>query len=236
VTRFVRENALALAVSAALAAGTKAAFSRCGPDDLRWMTAPIQALVGLLTGIDFAYEAGYGYVSFERHLVIAKSCTGVNYLLAVFGLLAVIVIPKGSGRWAKLPLVAVLASCAYGVTVVVNSVRIAVGVAVHDGGYAWGWLDASRVHRLAGIVVYFVSLLAVHAIAQRLLARAPAGALTPTSLLAAPLLCYAVVAIAVPLANGAFAARPRLFLENSAWIVLVTLLVSACVAWRPRRP
>ena len=83
----VRENAPALAVSLALALATKAAFSRLGPDELRWMTWPTQALVGLAAGLDFTYEAGYGYVDLAHRLVIAKSCTGVNYLLAVFGLL-----------------------------------------------------------------------------------------------------------------------------------------------------
>ncbi len=85
----VRENGPALAASVLLAAGVKLAYSRCGPDDLRWMTGPTQAIVGLLSGIDFTYETGYGYVNLAHRLVISKSCTGVNYLLAVFGLLDV---------------------------------------------------------------------------------------------------------------------------------------------------
>ena len=137
----MRENGLALAASVLLAAGVKLAYSRCGPDDLRWMTGPTQALVGLVSGIDFTYESGYGYVNFAHRLVISKSCTGVNYLLAVFGLLTFTLVPAVPGQRRKLLLVGALAACAYGVTVVVNSLRIALGVALHEGGFAWGWLE-----------------------------------------------------------------------------------------------
>ena len=159
----MRENGPPWPRAVLLAAGVKLAYSRAGPDDLRWMTGPTQALVGLVSGIDFTYETGYGYVSLAHRLVIAKSCTGVNYLLAVFGLLTFTLVPAVSRQRTKLLLVGALAGCAYGVTVVVNSVRIALAVALHEGGFAWGWLSAGRVHRLAGIVVYFVSLVGVHA-------------------------------------------------------------------------
>jgi exosortase K len=239
----VRENGPAFAASVLLAAGAKLAYARLGPDDLRWMTAPTQALVGLVSGIDFTYEAGYGYVSLAHLLVISKSCTGVNYLLAVFGLLTFTLVPAVSSQRTKLLLVGALAGCAYGVTVVVNSVRIALGVALHEGGFAWGWLGAGRVHRVAGIVVYFVSLVGVHALGRRAVLRSHGGASAASPLVLAPLLSYGLVALALPLANGALAARPQLFAEHCAWIVLVTLLLSAfftcrrisSVGWPPVR-
>ena len=231
----VRENGLALATSLVLAAGVKLMYSGTGPDDLRWMTGPTQALVGLATGIDFTYETGYGYVNFAHRLVISKSCAGVNYLLAVFGLLTFTLVPVVRGQRRKLLLVGGLAACAYGVTVLVNALRIALGVALHEGGFAWGWLDAGRVHRLAGIVVYFLSLVGVHAVGRHAVRYAQGGAVSP--LLMAPLISYGLVALAIPLANGAFAASPRLFAEHCTWIVLVTLLLSALIVRRVgRRP
>jgi len=233
----LRENGLAFAASLLLAAGVKLAYSGIGPDDLRWMTGPTQALVGLVTGIDFTYETGYGYVNLAHRLVISKSCTGVNYLLAVFGLLTFTLVPVVSGQRTKLLLVGALTACAYGVTVVVNSLRIALGVALHEGGFAWGWLGAGRVHRLAGIVVYFLSLVAVHAVGRHAVRHAHGGAGAASPFLMAPLLSYGLVALALPLANGAFAARPHLFAEHCAWIVLVTLLLSALLTHRVgRRP
>jgi exosortase K len=234
VRRYLRENGPALAASVVLAAGVKLAYSRGGPEDLRWMTRPTQALVGIVSGIDFTYETGYGYVSLAHRLVIAKSCTGVNYLLAVFGLLTVTLVPVVSGQRRKLLLVGALAGCAYGITVVVNSARIGLGVALHEGGFAWGWLDAGRVHRLAGIILYFLSLVGVHAVGRQAVRYAQGGAHPVSPVVFAPLLSYGVVALAIPLANGAFVAGPRLFAEHSAWIVVVTLALSALLT-RARR-
>jgi exosortase K len=217
----LRDDGPALAAALLVAAGAKAGYSVAGPDELRFMTAPTQALVGALRGIDFTWEAGYGYVSLADRLVIAKSCTGVNYLLAVFGLLVFTLVPAAGGRRGKLAAVAPIAIGALGVTVIVNAVRISLGVALHDGGLAWGWMTAERVHRLAGIVVYFASLVAVHAAGRCLVNATGSGARATESLVAAPLVAYGVVAIVVPLANGALAARPILFAEHVAWIVLV---------------
>jgi exosortase K len=230
VTFDVRKDGPALAVSAALAAGAKAAYARVGPDELRVLTAPTQALVALMTGIDFTYEGGYGYVSFAHHLVIAKSCTGVNYLLAAFGLLVFTVVPAIAGTRRKLAFVPLLGVGACVSTVVVNAVRIALGVALHDGGFAWGWLDAARVHRLAGIVVYFGSLIVVQSVARHMLRRGQDSGWRGA--IAAPLFCYGAVAVAVPLLNGALAARPALFAEHCAWVLGVATLLSAAMAVR----
>ena len=225
----VRENAPAFALSLALALATKAAFSRLGPDELRWMTWPMQALVGVAAGLDFTYEAGYGYVDLAHRLVIAKSCTGVNYLLAVFGLLVFTRVPRAAGHARKMAAVAGMAAAAYTVTIVVNATRIAVGLAVHEAGWEAGWLTPARVHRLAGIAVYLTSLLAVHAAASRVESGAPGGAGW-----LAPLVAYAAVTVAIPLANGALLAHPSAFAEHSAWVALAVLVAGAMACVRRR--
>ena len=231
VKPFLRENGPALAASVLLAAGAKIAYSRAGPDDLRFITGPTQALVGLASGIDFTYEAGYGYVSLAHRLVLSKSCTGVNFLLAVFGLLVSTLVPATPGGRRKLLLVGALAACAYGVTVLVNALRILIAVSLHDGGFAWGWLSAGRVHRLAGIVVYFLSLVGVHVLARHAAGQSHGGAGAASPLLMAPLLAYGLVALALPLLNGALAANPLLFAEHCAWIVLVVVPLSMAATY-----
>jgi exosortase K len=221
----VRENAPALAVGLALAVTLKAAFSRLGPDELRWMTAPTQALVAAATDLSFTYERGYGYVDFGHRLVIAKSCTGANYLLAAFAMLAATVVPDVRGRCRKLAAVALLALIAYGVTVVVNAARIAVGFALHDADWEGGWLDAGRVHRLAGIAVYLASLVGAHAVARGVAEARGVRSVTP--LLAAPLAAYVAITVAMPLANGALAAHRWRFAEHCAWIALALLCAGA---------
>jgi exosortase K len=222
----LRENGPALAVSLLLAAGVKLAYSRVGPDELRWMTGPTQAVVGLVCGLDFTYETGYGYVNLAHRLVIAKSCTGVNYLLAVFGLLTFTFVPAVASRRLKLCLVGVLAGGAFGVTVLVNALRISLALALHERSVAWGWLGAGRVHRIAGIAVYFASLVGVHLVGRYALRHAQARDQAARPLLMAPLFWYGLLALAVPLLNGAFVTRPLAFAEHCGWVVLVTLLLA----------
>ena len=220
-----RENVPALAIATIAAYAIKAAFSRLDPDELRFMTAPTQALVGAVTGMEFTYEDGYGYVALAHHLVIAKSCAGGNYLLAAFGLLATTLVPAVGGQARKLKAVAVALVSAYAVTVVVNAIRIAVGVALRDGGWEWGRMTPERVHRLAGIAVYLASLVGVHGAARRVAAAGGGSGLF------APLVAYLAVTIAIPLANGAASARPLLFAEHAAWIALVSLLAWGAGRW-----
>jgi exosortase K len=191
------------------------------------MTAPLQAVVGVLTGLGFTYESGYGYVSLAHRLVIAKSCSGANYLLAVFGLLAFTVIPSVDGQRRKLAHIFVLAAVAYGVTIVVNSARIALGVVLHDAGVAWGWLTAERVHRLLGITLYFGALLAVHAVARRRAARPRPGM---PGWFTTPFVWYGLIAIAVPIVHSLWGGRPERFVEHCASIAAVTLLFAGALA------
>jgi exosortase K len=134
VKRFVRENGAALALAVMVAAGLKLAYSRLGPDQLTFMTGPTQALVTLISGCDFTYESHYGYVSLPHRIVIAKSCTGVNYLLAVFGMLAFTLVPAAAGQRAKALALAAAAAVSYAATVGVNALRIALGIALRDAG------------------------------------------------------------------------------------------------------
>ena len=67
----------------------------------------------------------------------------------------------------------------------------------------------------------------MHAAASRVPSGAPRGGWL------APLAAYGAVTVAVPLANGALAARPWLFAEHCAWIALAVL--GAMAAARCRR-
>jgi exosortase K len=221
----LRENGPALAACLLVAAAIKLGYSRLGPDELVFITDPTQRLVTLLTGIGFTYEPGYGYVNLSKMLVIAKSCAGVNYLLAVFGTLAFTLVPAGRG---KLLMVGAAAACAYVITVLTNAVRIAIGIALQEYHAGGAWLTPENVHRLAGILVYVAALLAAHRMARSVLRVGP-----EPSTLAMPLLWYVLITVALPAANGALQARPALFLEHTVW-VLATLLAVCAVMWSVR--
>lgn len=157
------------AVTLVAAAALKRHYSVASPDELRWVLAPTAAGVEAITGAPFAAEAGVGYVSREAHYVIAAPCAGVNFLIialcsAVFGFMHTR--RTALGRCA---LVAGAAAAAYAATIAVNTVRIAIAMQLRDS--SWRWLDPDRIHRLEGIAVYLVFLLAMYAAARRLLER-----------------------------------------------------------------
>jgi exosortase K len=238
MTSRVRENAPALAVAAMAVILAKLAYAHLGYDRLLWIAGPTQSIVSLLTGIEFTPEAGYGYVSLAHRIVIAKACLGVNYLVMVFGLLTWTLVPTARRGW-KLPMLLPIAAAAWASTLLVNGVRIAVGIELHDAGFEWGWLTPERVHRVAGVLIYLPALIGIEALARRV-GRRDFDAERGLGIVATSVACYGCVALGLPLANGALVARPRLFLEHAAMVAGLALLLGAAlqavfVAQRRRR-
>src|SRR3990170_7760650 len=74
-------------VAAALAWGLKHHYSVADADDLWWVLTPTAALVEAITGAVFTATPGEGYFSRERLFLIEKSCAGINFMVAAFGML-----------------------------------------------------------------------------------------------------------------------------------------------------
>ncbi len=56
-------------------------YSKAGCDDLRWILRPTAGWVRLLSGIPFEYVKGSGYVNHDLKILIAASCSGVQFML-----------------------------------------------------------------------------------------------------------------------------------------------------------
>lgn len=74
-------------LSALLLFGLKYFYSGAGSDALKWILAPTTRWVELLSGIPFVYEQGTGYVNHSLRLLIAPSCSGVQFMLITFAML-----------------------------------------------------------------------------------------------------------------------------------------------------
>ena len=209
-----------LALALAAAAMLKLHYSAASADELGWILAPTAALVELVTGADFAAEPGTGYLSTELRYLIAPSCAGINFLVVAFTAL-VIGFVRPHRRPAHNALVAAAsAAAALAGTLVANTIRIALAIALHVHGVSWGWLTPDRLHRIAGVVVYLALLLGLFAAAGELAAR---GSDRVRAGVRVPIGAYLVVALLVPLANGGHARAA--FWEHAA--VVVTVLVGA---------
>ena len=157
-----------LAAGAVIVWGLKRHYSDARVDDLWWILAPTAHLVGVATGAAFAMQPGEGYFSREDMFVIEKSCAGVNFMIAAFGMLAFTFLHRvwSARSAANVLIVCVLAS--YSAAVVVNTVRIVMAMWLAARPAVLPAFTAADVHRLGGILVYFTGLVLLYELAQRL--------------------------------------------------------------------
>ena len=223
-----------LAAAVLIGWGLKRHYSEARPDDLGWILSPTARLVGVMTGTNFTLQPGEGYFSRDRLFLIEKSCAGINFMVAAFGMLTLALNHRvASGRSAaRVVGVSLLAS--YSAAVLVNAVRIAIAMwlAAHPAPL-WAF-SAADVHRFEGIAVYFGGLVVLHELVQRL----DRSAIVAHAFgrMALPLASYYAVTLALPLANGA--AQSAAFVEHALVVLVVPPLaiILACavhaIAWR----
>jgi exosortase K len=151
-----------------IAWGLKRHYSDARADDLWWILTPTTHLVGIVTGATFTFQPGEGYFARDRLFLIEKSCAGINFMVAAFGMLVFTLFHRiQSASWALRVLgMSVLAS--YLAAVVVNTARIAIAMWLAAHPAALPAFNAADLHRLEGIVVYFGSLMLMYELVQRL--------------------------------------------------------------------
>ena len=107
----------------------------------------------------------------ERLFLIEKSCAGVNFMLAAFGMLVFTLFHRVRTVVSGSSVLGVSLLAGFAAAVVVNAVRIAMAMwlAAHPIGLS---ISSAALHRLEGILVYFGGLVLLYEAAQRLDRRA----------------------------------------------------------------
>jgi exosortase K len=165
-----------LAVLALVVWGMKRHYAGARADDLRWILGPTAHLVGVITGTSFAPVPSEGYVSHDRLFVIEKSCAGINFLVAAFGMLVFALLHRVGSSISAGCVLAMSLLAGYGAAVLVNAARISIAMWLADHQRALSTLTAAQVHRVEGITVYFAGLVLLYELVQWVERRAaPAG-------------------------------------------------------------
>ncbi len=151
-----------------IAWGLKRHYAGARPDDLWWILSPVARLVGIMTRTRFALQPGEGYFACDRLFLIEKSCAGINFMIAAFGMLMLALLHRvGSGvSAARVLTVSLVAS--YSAAVLVNAVRIAIAMSLGAHPAALSAFSAADVHRVEGIMVYFGGLVLLYELVRRL--------------------------------------------------------------------
>jgi exosortase K len=219
-------------------------YSNANADQLRWILAPTTICVELLSGTSFEFESGAGYFSYDRSFLIAPVCAGVNFFITAFLLLAARKLLRSHPQdnvWSYIPAVALIA---YLVTLVANTVRIAIALQLKYLPEI-GLLSHSQLHRVEGILVYSGFLLLLFAVSEKMEAGKASSLLQietgrSLSLLrksALPLLVYYAITLGIPLVNGGYR-QGASFWEHSAFVLVIPwllILPFAVVVWLRKR-
>ena len=155
-----------LAVTALVVWGMKRHYADARADDMWWILTPTTRVVGALTGTAFVAVPSEGYVSYERLFVIEKSCAGVNFLVAAFGMLVIAQLHRVGSGLSGLWLLESSLMASYAAAISVNAVRITIAMWLAEHPSGLSTLTSAEIHRLEGIVVYFAGLVLLYELAR----------------------------------------------------------------------
>ena len=176
--RFLRKNLAFYLTGFLILLGIKLFYSRADCQELRWILGPTAGWVTLLSGISFAYLPGEGYVNHSLRILIAPSCSGVQFMLITMATLLFSFVHRAAGNgtpssrsrkgflWtaACLPL-------SYLTAIFVNGLRIIAAIylpaLLAQAGLSGAdsprcFLTPEKLHTAIGVLVYFVSLLTIY--------------------------------------------------------------------------
>ena len=163
----MRAKLVMLAAMLLIAWGLKQHYADARPEDLSWMLTPTTYLVAAVTGVGFEWRTGEGYFSHEQMFLVEKSCAGINFMIAAFGMLVLALFHRGAGVWPALRVVGSALAVSYASAVVINTVRITVALWLADHRATTSLLSPAEVHRVEGIAVYFGGLVFLHELVRR---------------------------------------------------------------------
>jgi len=222
-------NSFPYLVILCIAVGLKVYYSRAGSDDLRWILSPIAQVIDVFSDLTFEYESTTGFVDRTRRIIIAPGCAGVNFMIVALCMTGFSVLPlsrSGSGKlaWLGFSMVA-----AYLLTIVANTLRIAVAIDLYQADIYGRWMTPERVHRFAGILIYLFLLCGFFWLISRLKQRLPRGRRyhlkrkrRDDTLI--PLMWYVALTIGVPLLNEAYLKGAKRFMEHCGMVFFGCLI------------
>ena len=215
-----RKTAAQAAVILVAAWVLKAFYSTASVNELRWILWPTKLVVERITGVRFYFESFAGYMSEDRSFVIAAACSGINFLIAVFLMLSLLMLwDRRRGGIAWLSIVGI-AAVSYAVTIGANALRISSALWLNSGSHEFPGVDRDELHRLDGIMVYFGVMLLVHAAYKRS-ARRDGNRAWRSHIF--PLAVYYAVTLLVPAMNGA--PRDPEFLRHAVFVLAMPVVL-----------
>lgn len=180
ICKVIRQNFILYLAGFFVVAGMKYFYSNAECGDLVWILAPIAKWVEFLSGIPFEYTPGAGYANHSLRLLIAPSCSGVQFMIITAAMLIFSFVHRVTtsphtdfSRRSRLRKgfcwIVISIALSYLFTIFVNGLRIimAIYLPVFLGETIYNdFLTPDRLHTIIGITVYFTALLTIYRLAQ----------------------------------------------------------------------
>ncbi len=219
-----------ISVALLIAVSLKTFYSSANVNELRWILAPTTYLVELATGNTFTFESYSGYMNEERSFLIAGSCSGVNFLITAFLVLALGKLLRDRAQKVRWTFIVYAALVAFLTTIVANTVRICIALQMRRADPELLWLNPDQLHRFEGIIVYFGFLLLLFVASESLRNRSGfrvSGWRLRGLLL--PLFIYCSTTLAIPVANAVYRRTPLTadFREHLFFVFVIPLVLVA---------
>jgi exosortase K len=165
-TSSTASKVVVLAGAAVIACSLKRHYADARADDLLWMLTPTAWLAGIASGATFAFEPGEGYLSRDHLFLIEKSCAGINFMIAAFGMLVCALLHRVKAGLSAAHVLGVSLAASYMAAVVINGTRVAIAMWLAGHPVMTSTIGADAAHRIEGIALYFGGLVLLYEIVQ----------------------------------------------------------------------
>ena len=147
--------------------GLKYWYRTASVEDLGFVLRPVVTLVGLISGEGWTFSSEEGYFFPTLHVMIDRSCSGVNFFVITAATFAFIVLKNAYGGCARPLLALVSAIAAYALTILANTGRILVMIRLDHMQIH----PSPRVHEAIGAFFFLFALLLATLALDRSLSR-----------------------------------------------------------------
>jgi exosortase K len=148
----------------------KFSFTFSDNNDLAFLLKPTDKLVGLLTASTSVYLADHGYYHDKLNIVIDKSCSGFNFMLLCFLMLAFLALKFFDRHLHKMLAIPITLFCGVLLTIFVNASRIFVSIIIQNHTRHFP-VNEDLVHETIGIVTNLSFLILAYCGIEKLLTK-----------------------------------------------------------------
>jgi len=139
--------------------------------DLKFLLEPIDKIISLFTGLQSIETAEGAFSIVELNILIDKSCSGFNFLILCFMMLACLCVKYFDRVIHKLGMVIFTLALSYLITIIVNSSRIVTSLLFEHQIHQAFNLDSNIMHLAIGVTTNISFLILTYLFVEQTLKR-----------------------------------------------------------------